>query len=152
MIRQPVLPVFRGITGPGQSGPKPVDVFHGVELIPPLLLHQRPELPAREARREARVEFPRAGRAHPAVVQLAQERIKLRPVERLGFLRTGRLPDGLAVSLPLAPAHDAGVRHEVAQLSPRGVTFPFQGVELVQEMADHFGFFLAGGRSFRWSH
>jgi hypothetical protein len=32
------------------------------------------------------------------------------------------------------------------------VAVPFHRVELVQDLADHFGFFLAGGRSARSSH
>src|SRR5206468_9392140 len=119
-----IRPVFGGITGPGESRPEPVDVFHGEELIPPKVLHQRPELPPRKTPCEARVEFGRTVRAHATVMQLAQERIKLRPVERHGFLGTEGLPDGQAAALALPPAHDAGVRHEVAELAPRGVTFP----------------------------
>lgn len=148
----PVGAVFGGVAGPGQAGPKPVEVFHGGELIPPKVLHQRPELAAGETRRETRVAFPGAVRAHPTVVQLAQERIKLRPVQRHGFLGTGTLPHRFAAPLASAPAHDAGVGHEVAEPAPRGVSDPFAGVELVQDLADHFGFFLAGGRSSRCSH
>jgi len=42
----PVGAVFGGITRPSQAGPKPVDTFHGKELIPPLILHQHTELAA----------------------------------------------------------------------------------------------------------
>ena len=76
------LTVFGGVAGPGQSRPEPVNVFHGMKLIPPIILHQYPELTTREALGKAFVEFTRALRAHPTMVQLPQERIKLRPVQR----------------------------------------------------------------------
>jgi len=133
--------VFGGIAGPGEPGPEPVDVFHGVELRPPKVLHQPTELPPRETRRKPRVEFRRAVRAATPVGQLAQERVKLRPVERHGFLGAGTLPHGQALALALAPAHEAGVRHGLAQLAPGRVTLVFHKVELVQDLADHFGFF-----------
>jgi len=40
----PAVTVFGGINGPGQSRLEPVDVFHGQQEIPPIILHQRPEL------------------------------------------------------------------------------------------------------------
>jgi len=94
-----------------------VDVFHGVELIPPKILHQRPELPPRETRRKTRVEFRRAVRAATTVVQPAQERKELLIVERHGFLGAGTLPHGQTPTLALAPSHEAGVGHEVAPLA-----------------------------------
>ena len=40
----PAVTVFGGVNGPGQSRLEPVDVFHGQQEIPPIILHQRPEL------------------------------------------------------------------------------------------------------------
>ena len=47
-----VLAVFGGVARPDEPRMEPVNVFHGLELIPPIILHQRPELPAREAASE----------------------------------------------------------------------------------------------------
>ena len=47
-----VLAVFGGVARPDEPRMKPVNVFHGLELIPPVILHQRPKLTAREAASE----------------------------------------------------------------------------------------------------
>lgn len=76
------ITVLGGVAGPGQSGPKPLDAFHGQESILPVILHPRTELAARQRGGEVLVEFTGSLRAHPPVVQLPQERIELRPVQR----------------------------------------------------------------------
>ena len=136
-----VLTVFGAIAGPSQSWPEPVNVFHGEGLIPPVILHQCPKLTTGEGRSEPLIEFTGTLGANTTMLQLAQERIKLQPVEELCLLGAGTLPHRQAPPFSLPPAHDAGIRHEVARLAPRGLGLPFPGVELVQDLADHLGFF-----------
>jgi len=113
-----VRAVFGGIAGPDEARMEPVNVFHGVELSPPIILHQRRELTAGEAAGEPLEEFAGAPGAHAAMLQLAQERLKPRPVQRVQRLGSGRQAHGFSESLALPPAHDAGVGHEVADLPP----------------------------------
>jgi hypothetical protein len=80
-----------------------------------------------------------------SVLQRIQQAMKLLPVQGLGFLGAGALPDGQVQMEAVAPAHDAGVRQLPAKLPPGCLTSSLEGFEWVDAAADHFGFFLAGG-------
>src|SRR5271168_4430360 len=74
--------ILRSVAGPGQTRLEPMNVFHVVKLIPPIIPYQLAQLPTRQGIRELFIEFARALAAYAAMIQLPEQRIKLCPVQR----------------------------------------------------------------------